>query len=65
MSASRPSVLLLDLGNVTVRLRFADFFERVAAVCVPHRDPLALELMFQDPAYGHSAYERGLISGPQ
>jgi len=64
MKTARPKVLLLDLGNVTVRLRFSDFFERVAAVCRPLRDPLELQRMFRDPAYGHGDYELGRMDGP-
>jgi HAD superfamily hydrolase (TIGR01509 family) len=60
----RPKVLLLDLGNVTVRLRFGDFFERLGAACVPARTAEELRGMLQDPGSGHAGYERGFFDGP-
>jgi glucose-1-phosphatase len=63
-SGPRPKALLLDLGNVTVRLRFDDFFAGLGAACVPARSPGELRSMLQDAGYGHARYERGLLDGP-
>jgi putative hydrolase of the HAD superfamily len=64
VSAARPKVLLLDLGNVTVRLRSAEFLAGLEAACDPALRPLPLHEILQDPASGHRAYERGRIDGP-
>jgi HAD superfamily hydrolase (TIGR01509 family) len=61
-----PNALLLDLGNVTVRLRFTGFFERLGAACGA-RDAggvKAVQTLFQDPVCGHADYERGFLDGP-
>ncbi|HTB22306.1 MAG TPA: HAD family phosphatase [bacterium] len=58
-----PKALLLDLGNVTVRLRFDLFFEGLKAAC-PGRAPGELRSLLQDPATGHDDFERGLLDGP-
>ena len=63
-SGARPRALLLDLGNVTVRLRFEGFFEKLGAACAPARSPRELQDMLKDPGYGHAAYERGRLEGP-
>jgi len=63
VSRSRPSVLLLDLGNVTVRLRSEGFFGRLRAVCDPARVGEDPRRILQDPSFGHADYERGRISG--
>src|SRR3984957_6979984 len=62
--APRPRVLLMDLGNVTVRLRFDPFFEKLGMACVPARSAQELRTMLQDPGSGHAGYERGFFDGP-
>jgi HAD superfamily hydrolase (TIGR01509 family) len=54
-------VLLLDLGNVTVRLRAEGFMGRFRAACDPALLPADSTAVFSDPAYGHHAFERGRI----
>ncbi|HXB97541.1 MAG TPA: hypothetical protein VNZ54_05765, partial [bacterium] len=59
----RPEVLLLDLGNVTVRLRVEDFYANFARACRPPLDPAQAVQFFGDPGLLHHAYERGQASG--
>jgi len=54
----------MDLGNVTVRLRFGEFFDALGAACVPARSAEELRGMLQDPGSGHAGYERGVLDGP-
>lgn len=60
----RPKALLLDLGNVTVRLRFEGFFERLGVACSPARSARVLKAWFDGPSSGHDHYERGFLDGP-
>lgn len=60
----RPLVLLLDLGNVMVRLRSAGFMGRLRAHADPARLPADPWRLFMDPAYGFPDYERGRLDGP-
>jgi putative hydrolase of the HAD superfamily len=53
----------MDLGNVTVRLRFDAFFAGLGAACVPQRGRAELLEIFKDPGFGHGDYERGLMDG--
>lgn len=62
-SDARPKALLLDLGNVTVRLRFDAFFAGLGAACVPPRARAELLELFKDPGFGHGDYERGRMDG--
>jgi FMN phosphatase YigB (HAD superfamily) len=61
--AVKPEVLLLDLGNVTVRLRLADFYGNFARACRPPLDAAQAGQFFIDPGLLHHAYERGQVSG--
>lgn len=56
-------VLLLDLGNVTVRLRTREWLERAAQACRPPRGPEAVMAFLQRPDGPHHRQERGLASG--
>ena len=59
----KPAVLLLDLGNVTVRLRLEDFYGNLARACRPPLDATQAHQFFSDPGLLHHAYERGQIGG--
>jgi FMN phosphatase YigB (HAD superfamily) len=59
----KPAVLLLDLGNVTVRLRLGDFYGNLARACRPPLDEARAAQFFSDPGLLHHAYERGQASG--
>jgi FMN phosphatase YigB (HAD superfamily) len=61
--AVKPRVLLLDLGNVTVRLRPADFFGRLGAACSPALDLGEARALLSDPRLPHHDYERGRCDG--
>jgi putative hydrolase of the HAD superfamily len=61
--ALKPSVLLLDLGNVTVRLRPVDFFGRLGAACHPALDLDQARAVLADPRLPHADYERGRCDG--
>ncbi|HTB34050.1 MAG TPA: HAD family phosphatase [bacterium] len=63
MTPPKPEVLLLDLGNVTVRLRLGDFYANLARACRPPLDPAQVGQFFSDPALLHHGYERGQVSG--
>jgi HAD superfamily hydrolase (TIGR01509 family) len=55
----KPQALLLDLGNVTVRLR-QDWLPRLAAAAAPGTRPEGVPAAL---AEAHHAYERGRIDG--
>ncbi len=57
----RPKALLLDLGNVTVRLRLEPFFRAVGAACEPRLSPTEVSARLGEGRLGHHAYERGLL----
>ena len=59
----KPEVLLLDLGNVTVRLRPKDFFGRLAAACHPPLDAAQTRALLSDGRLPHADYERGRCDG--
>lgn len=59
-----PEALLLDLGNVCVRLRSGHFLGRLGAACSPPRGAEQLRELLRDPALGHPDYERGRLDGP-
>jgi len=64
MNSARPKVLLLDLGNVTVRLKSAEFLAKLAPLCRRAPDPAGWKRILDDPSSGHHAYERGRVDGP-
>lgn len=55
--------LLLDIGNVVVRLRTQAFLERLVPLCAPGTTEAQVLLSLRDPASPHHAYERGQIDG--
>jgi FMN phosphatase YigB (HAD superfamily) len=63
MTPLKPEVLLLDLGNVTVRLRLGDFYGNLAKACRPPLNEAQADQFFSDPGLLHRAYERGQVSG--
>lgn len=56
--------LLLDIGNVVVRLRTQAFLDRMTPLCAPGTTSAQVLLSLRDPASPHHAYERGQIDGP-
>ena len=64
MSVTTPKALLLDLGNVTVRLRGPEWLERLGAACSPAKTPRQLMEGLLDHGGPHHRYERGQIDGP-
>jgi len=56
--------LLLDIGNVVVRLRTQAFLDKMTPLCAPGTTQAAVLLSLRDPASPHHAYERGKIDGP-
>ena len=60
----KPKALLLDLGNVTVRLRGPGWQERLGAACDPPRSPAQLMEGLVQPGGPHHLYERGQMDGP-
>lgn len=56
--------LLLDIGNVVVRLRTQAFLERMVPLCAPGTTQAQVLLSLRDPASPHLAYERGELDGP-
>jgi FMN phosphatase YigB (HAD superfamily) len=63
MRPPKPEALLLDLGNVTVRLRLGDFYRNLAGACRPPLDAAKADQFFGDPELLHHAYERGQVGG--
>lgn len=59
----KPKALLMDLGNVTVRLR-GSWWERLGAACQPPLSPAQLRQGLLEPGGPHHRYERGQIDGP-
>ena len=59
----KPKALLLDLGNVMVRLR-GSWWERLGAACQPSLSPAQLRQGLLEPGGPHHRYERGQIDGP-
>ena len=56
--------LLLDIGNVVVRLRTQAFLDKMVPLCAPGTTQAAVLLSLRDPASHHHAYERGQMDGP-
>jgi glucose-1-phosphatase len=56
--------LLLDIGNVCVRLRTQAFLDRVTPLGRPGLSQAELLASLRDPASPHDAYERGRLDGP-
>jgi putative hydrolase of the HAD superfamily len=61
----KPKALLLDLGNVTVRLRSQAWLERLGAACQPPRSPQQLTDGLVEHGGPHHRYERGHLDGRQ
>ena len=60
----KPKALLLDLGNVTVRLNGADWFGRIGRACAPPRSPEELKALLAEADGPHHRHERGRLDGP-
>lgn len=56
--------LLLDIGNVVVRLRTQAFLDRLTPLCAPGTTAPQVLLSLRDPDSPHHAYERGQMDGP-
>jgi HAD superfamily hydrolase (TIGR01509 family) len=55
--------LLLDLGNVTVRLRPDDFFGGLGRACRPPLDLAQTRALLANPTLPHADYECGRVDG--
>jgi HAD superfamily hydrolase (TIGR01509 family) len=60
----KPKALLLDLGNVTVRLRGPGWLRRLGEACTPARTPEELMALLHEPDGPHYLHERGRLDGP-